>query len=39
MKKTNTKKLAVAGAIISAILVYSLKKTNVLQLMQESLDR
>ena len=29
----------VAGAIISAILVYSLKKANVLQLMQESLDR
>ena len=28
-----------AGAIISAILIYSLKKSNVLQMMQESIER
>ena len=39
MTKTNIKKLAAAGAIISAVLLYSLKKSKILHNMQESLNR
>ena len=48
MKKTSTKRLviasvfwavAVVGSLISEVLIYSLKKSNILHMMQETMGR